>query len=227
MALGGRGTHIIRSIMDKVCYERVARGNLLRLRKRLPLGDSRRRKSREERMNTATRNSRGTMIVPIMYYGIQVPATPAPSHFTYPIEIVVGRITGPDLRIQAKLIRLFRTSGEYRAVSDPGGSSVGDLVVRGRLYEFTEVDGEAITGLVSMEFELYNRKSNSTVWTHFYSQTEAVEGKQISAVVQALDRNFDRGLKKVVARLGQYFVANPPVKREAYSQRALKEAKAK
>ncbi len=193
---------------------------------------------------------------PIMYYGIQVPATPAPSHFTYPIEIVVGRITGPDLleatpivyktsrnqigtyqyhrwteapvqMIQAKLIRLLRTSGEYRAVSDPGGSSVGDLVVRGRLYEFTEVDGEAITGLVSMEFELYNRKSNSMVWTHFYSQTEPVEGKQITAVVQALDRNLDRGLKEVVARLGQYFVANPPVKREAYSQRALKEAKAK
>lgn len=36
MALGGRGTHIIRSIMDEVCYERVPRGNQLRLRKRLP-----------------------------------------------------------------------------------------------------------------------------------------------------------------------------------------------
>ena len=34
-ALGGRGTHLIRMIMDEVCYERVARGNRLRLCKRL------------------------------------------------------------------------------------------------------------------------------------------------------------------------------------------------
>ena len=31
--LGGRGTHLIRLIMDDVCYERVPRGNQLRLRK--------------------------------------------------------------------------------------------------------------------------------------------------------------------------------------------------
>ena len=35
-ALGGRGTHIIRSIMDEVCYERVPGGNQLRLSKQLP-----------------------------------------------------------------------------------------------------------------------------------------------------------------------------------------------
>ena len=36
VALGGRGTHIIRSIMDEVCYERVPAGNLLKLSKQLP-----------------------------------------------------------------------------------------------------------------------------------------------------------------------------------------------
>lgn len=35
VALGGRGTHIIRSVMDEVCYERVPGGNQLRLSKRL------------------------------------------------------------------------------------------------------------------------------------------------------------------------------------------------
>ena len=34
-ALSGRGTHLIRMIMDEVCYERVPRGNQLRLSKRL------------------------------------------------------------------------------------------------------------------------------------------------------------------------------------------------
>lgn len=36
VALGGRGTHIIRQIMDEVCYERVLAGNRLRLKKYLP-----------------------------------------------------------------------------------------------------------------------------------------------------------------------------------------------
>jgi len=35
-SLGGRGTHLIRMIMDEVIYERVPAGNQLRLSKRLP-----------------------------------------------------------------------------------------------------------------------------------------------------------------------------------------------
>jgi len=35
-ALGGRGTHLIRQIMDEVCYERVSGGNRLRLKKYFP-----------------------------------------------------------------------------------------------------------------------------------------------------------------------------------------------
>jgi anti-sigma regulatory factor (Ser/Thr protein kinase) len=39
-ALGGRGTHIIRSVMDEVCYERARGGNQLKLSKRLPLAQN-------------------------------------------------------------------------------------------------------------------------------------------------------------------------------------------
>ena len=35
-SLGGRGTHLIRMIMDEVCYERVPAGNRLRLTKKIP-----------------------------------------------------------------------------------------------------------------------------------------------------------------------------------------------
>jgi anti-sigma regulatory factor (Ser/Thr protein kinase) len=37
-SLSGRGTHMIKAIMDEVCYERVPEGNLLRLIKHLPAG---------------------------------------------------------------------------------------------------------------------------------------------------------------------------------------------
>lgn len=36
IATGGRGTHIIRQIMDEVCYERLPEGNRLSLKKYLP-----------------------------------------------------------------------------------------------------------------------------------------------------------------------------------------------
>ena len=39
-ALGGRGTHLIRQIMDEVCYERPSEENRLRLKKRLAAGTS-------------------------------------------------------------------------------------------------------------------------------------------------------------------------------------------
>jgi anti-sigma regulatory factor (Ser/Thr protein kinase) len=39
-ALGGRGMHIIRKVMDEVRYRRVARGNQLKLSKRLPLSET-------------------------------------------------------------------------------------------------------------------------------------------------------------------------------------------
>ncbi len=36
VSLSGRGTHLIKAIMDEVCYERVRGGNQLKLIKRLP-----------------------------------------------------------------------------------------------------------------------------------------------------------------------------------------------
>jgi len=193
---------------------------------------------------------------PITYYGIQIPAAPAPAGYTYPVEIVVGRVSGPALlesspivyktgpnvigtyqyhrwtdapvdMVQAKLTRMLRTSGQFQSVTTQGSGPSGDLVIRGRLYEFSEVDGDAITGLVSMEFELYNRKTAKILWSHFYSQTEPVPAKQVPAVAQALDRNLDRGLQEVLTGLKTYLASNPPIEAITPSRQGLNEAKAK
>jgi len=178
---------------------------------------------------------------PIKYYAIQVPTAPASTSSTYAIDLVVGRMTGPALLESApivyrtgsnpkgtyqyhrwedapvdivpdKLVRLLRSTGEYRSVVRTGVVSDAPYVIRGHLLQFEEVDGESIAGQVTMEFELYDRRAGKLLWTHFYSQTEPAEGKEITSVVQAIDRNLERGLKEVVAGLGQYFAANPPKK---------------
>jgi len=175
---------------------------------------------------------------PIRYYSVQIPAAPTPSTHTYAIDLTVGRVAGSDLlasgpivyksgtnqvgtylyhrwtdspldMIQEKLVRMLRSSGDYESVIAATGTG-GEITLRTRLYDFAEVDSEAISGLVTMEFELYSRKSGKVLWTHFYTQTEPVQGKEVPAVVQALDRNLDRGLNEAVVGLNRYFAAHPP-----------------
>ncbi|MGC1294902.1 MAG: ABC-type transport auxiliary lipoprotein family protein [Alloacidobacterium sp.] len=177
---------------------------------------------------------------PIHYYTVRLSAAPTLKTSAHPVSLLVANISGaniyqdtpivyrvgtneigtyqysrwiepPVALLRNKLIRELSTSGDYQSVNGLGGNSAGQFVVRGRLYNFDEVDGASISGLVSMEFELYDRKSGKILWTHFYSQSEPVQSKEISAVVSALDTNLDRGLKEVAAGLNQYFSANPPV----------------
>lgn len=176
---------------------------------------------------------------PIHYYTVQLSNAPTLKTSAHPVSLLVGNISGaniyqdtpivyrvganeigtyqysrwmepPVVLLRNKLIRELSTSGDYQSVNGLAGNPAGQYVVRGRLYSFDEVDGANIAGLVSMEFELYDRKSGKILWTHYYSQSEPVQSKEISAVVSALDTNLDRGLKEVAAGLNQYFSANPP-----------------
>jgi ABC-type uncharacterized transport system auxiliary subunit len=174
---------------------------------------------------------------PIKYYTVQVPVAPTPSTDAYAVSLLVASVGGPEMlkatpiayrigtnevgtyqysrwaeppveMLKGKLIRMLRASGRYQSVSGLGSTAEGQFVVRGRLYEFEEVDSGTIGGLVSMEFELYDRKSGKVVWTHSYSRSEPVEGKTVSLVVTALDLNLDRGLQEVATGLDQYFSAS-------------------
>ena len=175
---------------------------------------------------------------PIHYYTVQLPVAPTLTTSEHPVSLLVGSVGGAEMYrdtpivyhigtnqigvyqhsrwaeppvelVKRKLIRMLNTSGGYQSVASLGSNTEGQFVLRGRLYDFAEVDGANIAGLVSMEFELYDRKSGKVVWTHFYSQSEPAQDKEISAVVTALDTNLDRGLKEVAAGLSQYFSANP------------------
>jgi ABC-type uncharacterized transport system auxiliary subunit len=115
----------------------------------------------------------------------------------------------PVEMVHTGLIHTLKSTGNYMSVDGLGSSAEGQYVVRGRLYDFEEVDGPTITGLVSMEFELYDHKSGKVVWSHSYSLSEPVQGKEMSAVVAALNANLDRGLKETAAGLNEYFSSKP------------------
>ncbi|HET7101532.1 MAG TPA: PqiC family protein [Terriglobia bacterium] len=175
----------------------------------------------------------------IKYFTVSIPPATQPAAHAFPVTLLIGRISAPEIlqdqpivyrsgpneigayeyhlwaeppaqMIKTVLIRRLRASGRYQSVTELGGSTQGDFVLRGRLYDFEEVDtAGAITAKVSLEFELIDRSAHKSVWNHFYSHVEPVQGKEVPDVVSALDRNLEQGLGEIESGLEAYFASHP------------------
>ncbi len=72
----------------------------------------------------------------------------------------------PAEMIQEILLRELRATGHYRAVHVRRSNVTGDFAIRGRLYDFKELEGGSLSTRVTMEFEMRDLKSGATVWNH-------------------------------------------------------------
>ena len=173
---------------------------------------------------------------PSKYYTLDLPAAAPAAANSYPAALLVGRLSAPHLyrdtrvvyrtgateigtyeyhrwvepptdMLEAMLMRVLRDSGKYPSVQRQGANARGDYIVRGRLNEFGEVNAGGLTARISFEMELYDVKSGTTVWSHFYAHDEPVNGKDVPAVVEALNRNAQRGLGEVAAGLDRFFAS--------------------
>src|SRR6266436_5473234 len=115
----------------------------------------------------------------------------------------------PTEMIQHVLFRALRSSGRYRSVYALRSSIRGDYLLHGQLYDFKEITGSPMSARVALELELRDTKTGITVWTHLYNHDEPVSGKDVSAVVAALDRNVQRATNEFTASLTQYFSTHP------------------
>jgi len=113
----------------------------------------------------------------------------------------------PSEMIADLLLRELRSSRRYRQVYSLRSDVRGDYLLRGHLYDFREISGNGLAARVSFEFELRDSKTGAIVWTRSYTHDEPVAGKDVPAVVAALDRNVQNGLREITAGLEQYFVA--------------------
>ncbi len=111
----------------------------------------------------------------------------------------------PAEMLEQLLLQQLRASGRYRSVSSLRSGARGDFLLRGRLYDFKEISGKTVVAKVSFELELQDTKTGSTVWTHSYSREEPANGRDVPAVVAALDRNAHNGVAGAAASLDQYF----------------------
>jgi ABC-type uncharacterized transport system auxiliary subunit len=164
---------------------------------------------------------------------------PAANPNPIPITLLIGRLTGPALyredeivyssggegmgtyeyhrwaeppteMIAEIMLRQLRASGHYRGVYTLRSDIHGDFLLHGRLYDFKEVSGSSEVARVTMELELRNVKTATSVWTHFYSHDEPTAGKSVDAIVAGLDKNVQQGIAECLVSLDEYFAAHPP-----------------
>ena len=177
---------------------------------------------------------------PYKYYVLDVsPPAPAAQATPYPVNLIVGRVTAPELyrdsrivygsgnvqlgayeyhrwaelppeMLQQLLVSSLRATGQYRSVTPIGSTARGDYILRGQLYSLYGVDRPSMVARFSMEIDLFDPKSGETVWSDKYSHDEPVQGKTVADVVEAMDRDVLAGMNQFTTNLGQYFAAHPP-----------------
>lgn len=176
-------------------------------------------------------------IRPVKYYRLDIVPNSAPAGGSaYPVTLILGQITAPDLfrddklvystssvqlgtyenqrwaeapteMIENMLLESLRASGQFRTVERLSSNARGDYVLRGHLSALNETDTPQVAARFSIELELFDRKSGSVVWAQPYSHDEPVAAKNVPAVVEALQTNVRAGLQQLTSSLNQYFAS--------------------
>lgn len=176
---------------------------------------------------------------PSKYYMLAVPPASAPAAAALPVDLLVGRVTAPQLlrddrivyqatsnqlgtyeyhrwaeppamMLEELLLRAMRDGGRFRSVQSQKSNTRGDFVVRGRLYEFGEVSGSPLTARMKLELEAYTPLDGKVVYVQLFTHTEQVQGKEVVDVVAALDRAVQRTLADFTAGLADRLAKVPP-----------------
>jgi len=114
----------------------------------------------------------------------------------------------PSEMIDDVMLRDLQSSGRYQNVLPLRSDARGDYLLRGHLYDLREIDGKALVARVTFEFDLCDVKTGNIVWNHYYSHDDPVSSRDVSEVVEALDRNVQRGLNEVTDDLNRYFLTS-------------------
>jgi ABC-type uncharacterized transport system auxiliary subunit len=114
----------------------------------------------------------------------------------------------PGILVKDSLIQVLRATGKFKAVQEATSSAGGDYAVRGKLLEFSELDGNGITTRVSLDLELREVKTGRLVWNQILTHDDPVQAKKVSDVVQSLDRNLQVVLGDAASAIASYVAAH-------------------
>ena len=115
----------------------------------------------------------------------------------------------PSEMLQYALVRELRSSGRFRTVTALRSDSSGEFLLTGHLYDFKEVSGTSLVARISFDAELRDLKAEKTIWTYTYNHDEPANSKDVAAVVEAMDKNVQRGVQEVEAGIQQTLAVYP------------------
>ena len=177
---------------------------------------------------------------PIKYYVLDVNPAPVNSASAQiPVTLLVGRFIASHLyhddrlvygsgpvqlgtyeydrwsepaadMVQDMLVTILRSSRQFRSVSKVTSNVRGEYVLRGHLYSMYGVDRPELVARFSIQLELYEPATHTTVWSQIYTHDEPVQGKTVPDIVIAMDKNVTAGLQQLVTGITQYFENHPP-----------------
>jgi ABC-type uncharacterized transport system auxiliary subunit len=176
---------------------------------------------------------------PAKYYALEFPTDSPAAATPYPVTLLVGRVSAPHLyrddrivfangpvqmgtyeyerwaepptdMIENGLVRTLRASGRFRAVEHLSSNTRGDFILHGHLIALQEVDQPGVAARFTIELEMFEPKTGTTVWSQVYTHDEPVGGKTVPAVVEALNREVRAGMEQLSAGIAEYFANHPP-----------------
>jgi ABC-type uncharacterized transport system auxiliary subunit len=177
---------------------------------------------------------------PVKYYVLDVnPAPTNSASAQIPVTLLVGRLVASHLyhddrlvygsgpvqlgtyeydrwaeapadMVQDMLVTILRSSRQFRAVSRVTSNVRGEYVVRGHLYSMYGVDQPELVARFSLQLELFDPTTRTTVWSQIYTHDEPVAAKTVPSIVEAMDKNVTAGLQQLASGITQYFASHPP-----------------
>ncbi len=101
-------------------------------------------------------------------------------------------------------IQRLKDSGDYSSVSSYKEGSPPDLVLRGRLEHFEEVDrGKEVSASVAVELELTDSKTQTELWRGEAECTRPVTTRDMNGVVGSISECLDETATKLLGSMRQ------------------------
>jgi ABC-type uncharacterized transport system auxiliary subunit len=113
----------------------------------------------------------------------------------------------PGTMVSQSLVQALQASGKYRSVMESSSAAPGDYQLRGKLYEFDEVDRDTIQTCISLRVDLVNMRTRQVVWGDLVKHEEPVRSKSVPDVVASLDRNLQSVAKETAAGIAKFLEA--------------------
>jgi ABC-type uncharacterized transport system auxiliary subunit len=113
-------------------------------------------------------------------------------------------IAPPNKIAYESTLEQFRSSGIFQNVVKYPSTSEVDYILTGKIKAFEEWDeNNTWYGIVSIAFELRDKKNSKTIWQNTFTEKTNVLKKEPKEVVKAISESLKKVVKKAIQEIGQ------------------------